>query len=202
VREGKGAGGLPSRLERLHQANWDEFEKAVAGGWRAQGFHGPKHVFTVKKTDVKHAISEGLPAQFEHAIDELYQNSVMAPGSVVLATAYSDPKKPRGTGKDEPVIWSTATARGGSTKTCWVTTSRPWPTPSTGLVAPRSDLGRRRRLQTGIIHDPRRIFQARVASPATAVSVATADASIWQAPDPSRRQSASGRADQGADHHR
>ena len=43
--------------------NWDEFEKAVAGGWRTQGFHGPAHEFTVKKTEVKHPISDGLPAR-------------------------------------------------------------------------------------------------------------------------------------------
>jgi type 1 glutamine amidotransferase len=84
---------------------WDEYEKLIAGGWRTQGFHGPRHVFTVKKTDAKHPISDGLPAEFEHTIDELYQNSKMLPGNVVLATAYSDPDKPRGTGKDEPVIW-------------------------------------------------------------------------------------------------
>ena len=60
----------------------------------------------------KHPISDGLPAQFEHTIDELYQNSVMVPGNVVLATAYSDPKKPRGTGKDEPVIWVNTYGKG------------------------------------------------------------------------------------------
>jgi type 1 glutamine amidotransferase len=43
--------------------------------------------------------------EFTHTIDELYQNSKLVPGSVVLATAYSDPQKPRGTGKEEPVIW-------------------------------------------------------------------------------------------------
>ena len=85
--------------------NWEEFEKAIAGGWRTQGFHGPTHEFTVKKTDVKHPISEGLPAQFDHVIDELYSNTMLTPGSVVLATAYADPAKPSGTGKDEPVIW-------------------------------------------------------------------------------------------------
>jgi type 1 glutamine amidotransferase len=105
VRGGKGLVAYHFASSAFTKPNWDEFEKAVAGGWRSQGFHGPKHVFTVKKTDVKHPISDGLPAQFEHAIDELYQNSVLAPGSVVLATAYSDPKKERGTGKDEPVIW-------------------------------------------------------------------------------------------------
>ena len=30
---------------------------------------------------------------------------MLTPGSVVLATAYSDPAKPKGTGKDEAVIW-------------------------------------------------------------------------------------------------
>ena len=45
-------------------------------------------------------------------IDELYQNSLMVPGSVVLATAYSDPSKPKGTGKDEPVIWVNTYGKG------------------------------------------------------------------------------------------
>ncbi len=85
--------------------DWEEYEKLISGGWRKQGFHGPKHVFTVKKTDADNPISKGLPSEFTHVIDELYQNSKMLPGAVVLATAYSDPDKPRGTGKDEPVIW-------------------------------------------------------------------------------------------------
>jgi sialate O-acetylesterase len=105
VRDGKGLVAYHFASSAFTKPNWDDFEKAVAGGWRSQGFHGPKHVFTVKKTDVKHPVSDAAPPAFEHVIDELYQNSVMVPGSIVLATAYSDPKKPRGTGKDEPVIW-------------------------------------------------------------------------------------------------
>ena len=85
--------------------NWAEFEKAIAGGWRTQGYHGPKHEFTVKKTAVKHPISEGLPADFDHAIDELYSASMRTRGSLVLATAYADASKPQGTGIDEAVIW-------------------------------------------------------------------------------------------------
>ena len=50
--------------------------------------------------------------QFEHKIDELYQNSVMVPGNIVLATAYSDPQKPKGTGKDEAVIWVNTYGKG------------------------------------------------------------------------------------------
>jgi type 1 glutamine amidotransferase len=112
VHDGKGLVGYHFASSAFTKPNWEEFEKAVAGGWRTQGFHGPAHVFTVKKTDIKHPISEGLPAKFAHTIDELYQNSMMLPGSVVLATAYSDPKKPRGTGKDEPVIWVSSYGKG------------------------------------------------------------------------------------------
>ena len=85
--------------------NWEEFEKAIAGGWRTQGYHGPAHEFPVKKTAVEHPVSKGLTAKFDHVKDELYSNSLLTPGSVVLATAYCDPAKPRGTGKDEAVVW-------------------------------------------------------------------------------------------------
>jgi sialate O-acetylesterase len=112
VREGKGLVVFHHASGAFTKPNWDEFEKAVAGGWRTKGFHGPPHVFNVKKTDTKHPISEGMPAQFEHKIDELYQNSVMVPGNIVLATAYSDKSKPRGTGLDEPVIWVNTYGKG------------------------------------------------------------------------------------------
>jgi type 1 glutamine amidotransferase len=85
--------------------NWSDYEQALAGGWRTQGYHGPKHEFTVKKTDVKHPITEGLSSEFHHAIDELYSACMRTRGSVVLATAYSDPSKPQGTGMDEAVVW-------------------------------------------------------------------------------------------------
>ena len=85
--------------------NWKDFEQAIAGGWRTQGYHGPKHEFTVKKTDVKHPITEGLPSQFDHALDELYSASMRTKGSIVLVTAYADPAKPSGTGMDEAMVW-------------------------------------------------------------------------------------------------
>ena len=51
VREGKGLVVFHHASSAFIKPNWDEFEKAVAGGWRSQGFHGPKRiVFTVKKT--------------------------------------------------------------------------------------------------------------------------------------------------------
>jgi type 1 glutamine amidotransferase len=59
---------------------------------------------TIRKAD--HPITKGMPADFRHSNDELYQNSVMLPGSVVLATAYSDNSTDKkNSGKDEPVVW-------------------------------------------------------------------------------------------------
>jgi len=42
----------------------------------------------------------------------LYQNSVMVPGNEVLATAYSDPAKEKGTGNHEPVVWVNSYGKG------------------------------------------------------------------------------------------
>ncbi len=104
IKGGKGLVVYHYASSAFVKPNWVEFEKVV-GGWRTQGFHGPKHEFTVKTTAEKHPISEGLVSSFHHAIDELYQNSMIPSGATVLATAYSDPNKPKGTGKDEPVTW-------------------------------------------------------------------------------------------------
>jgi type 1 glutamine amidotransferase len=82
-----------------------EFEKAIAGGWRKQGNHGKRHEFslTVRK---EHPITKGLPAEFAHSNDELYQNSVMPPDAETLMTAYSDKKiDPKNSDKHEPVVW-------------------------------------------------------------------------------------------------
>ena len=81
-----------------------EFERAIAGGWRKQGYHGKMHQFTVTVRK-EHPVTRGLK-EFKHGRDELYQNSLMLPGSEVLATAYSDRSKdPKNTGKHEPVVW-------------------------------------------------------------------------------------------------
>ena len=83
-----------------------EFEKVIAGGWRKQGNHGKRHEFSVTIRKDDHPITKGLPAEFAHADDELYQNSVMFPKSVVLATAFSDKKKDaKNSDKHEPVVW-------------------------------------------------------------------------------------------------
>jgi len=88
-----------------------EFEQIIAGGWRKQGFHGKMHEFvvTVRKD---HPITKGI-GEFKHGRDELYQNSVITPGSEVLATAYSVKEvDPKNTGKHEPVVWVSTFGKG------------------------------------------------------------------------------------------
>jgi type 1 glutamine amidotransferase len=81
-----------------------EYEKAIAGGWRKQGNHGKMHEFTASVRK-KHPITEGLK-DFVHGRDELYQNSVMLPGSEILVAAFSDKKiDPKNTDKLEPIVW-------------------------------------------------------------------------------------------------
>ncbi len=90
-----------------------EFEQAIAGGWRKQGNHGKRHVFSVTIRKLDHPITQGMPNTFVHADDELYQNSVMLPGSVVLATAFADHGlDPKNSGKDEPVVWVATYGKG------------------------------------------------------------------------------------------
>jgi type 1 glutamine amidotransferase len=93
---------------------WDkEFERVIAGGWRKQGYHGKRHEFSVTVRKADHPIMKGMPAEFPHSNDELYQNSVMFPDSVVLATAFSDSTKdPKNTGKHEPIVWVASYGKG------------------------------------------------------------------------------------------
>jgi type 1 glutamine amidotransferase len=112
VRGGKGLVIHHFASAAFANPNKPEFEKAIAGGWRTQGYHGPKHEFKVKKTPVQHPVSAGLPVEFDHVIDELYSASMRTRGSLVLATAYADPSKPQGTGMDEAVVWVNAYGKG------------------------------------------------------------------------------------------
>jgi type 1 glutamine amidotransferase len=84
----------------------NEFEKVIAGGWRRKGDHGKRHPFNVAIRKADHPITKGMPAEFAHSNDELYQNSVMFDDSTVLATAFSDKSiDPKNSGKAEPVVW-------------------------------------------------------------------------------------------------
>ncbi len=68
------------------------------------GHHGPRHAFVVKTQDPNHAIMRGLPTEWLHVEDELYdQLRGPAKNVHILATAWSDPAKD-GTGRHEPML--------------------------------------------------------------------------------------------------
>jgi type 1 glutamine amidotransferase len=109
--------------------NWKAYNEMIGiGGWRNRnqaagplwyfkdgklvsdetpgpaGAHGDRLPFQLVTREPEHPIMKGLPKQWMHAGDELY-NKMRGPGAnmMVLATAYSDPSN-KGTGRDEPIL--------------------------------------------------------------------------------------------------
>lgn len=68
------------------------------------GHHGSQHDFTIIVRDDEHPITKGLPHEWLHVKDELY-DLLRGPGEnmKILATAYADPKF-GGSGRHEPMI--------------------------------------------------------------------------------------------------
>ncbi|WP_165253695.1 ThuA domain-containing protein, partial [Paludisphaera soli] len=107
---GKGVVAFHAALSA--HADWPEYEVMIGGAWRRGAKHSPYHRFRVDLKAPDHPILEGLPASFV-THDELNQGLAMQPGITVLATAYDDPENRgpgpqgvRGSGKDEPVMWT------------------------------------------------------------------------------------------------
>jgi type 1 glutamine amidotransferase len=126
----KNGGGLVT----VHAADnsfgqWSEYNRMIGvGGWRERteksgplwffkdgkpdsdtspgraGNHGARVPFQVVMRNSEHPIAKGLPKEWMHQGDELY-NSLRGPGEnmTILATAYSDPAN-HGTGRDEPML--------------------------------------------------------------------------------------------------
>jgi uncharacterized protein len=109
--------------------NWKEFNlMSGVGGWRGRtdkagphfydldgkmtsdnppgnaGMHGQRLPFKIVDQVTDHPITAGLPREWMHVGDELY-NNLHGPGQnmTILATAYSDPAN-KGTGHDEPIL--------------------------------------------------------------------------------------------------
>jgi len=105
---------------------WDEYNKMIGiGGWGGRnektgpyvyyngtgelvrdtsaggaGGHGPQHEFAITTRAPEHPIMKGLPTEWMHTKDELYEKlRGPAENIEVLATAYSDPEKNGGKNK-------------------------------------------------------------------------------------------------------
>lgn len=111
--------------------DWDEYSKICAlGGWEgrtekdgpyvywkdgalfkdtsigAGGSHGRRHEYVLNERNSEHPITKGLPVQWLHAEDELYDR-MRGPGNIkdILYTAYSD-KETGGSGREEPLVFT------------------------------------------------------------------------------------------------
>ncbi len=76
------------------------------------GHHGAQHPFTVIVRDAEHPITKGMPAQWLHANDELY-DFLRGPADnmTVLATAFATKDK-GGSGRHEPMLFTVTYGQG------------------------------------------------------------------------------------------
>ena len=76
------------------------------------GHHGSRLPFQVTIVDPAHPIAKGLPKQWMHAADELY-DSLRGPADhlTLIATAFSDPAN-KGTGENEPMLLAISYEKG------------------------------------------------------------------------------------------
>jgi type 1 glutamine amidotransferase len=128
----------------VHAANnsfggWKEYNRMIGMGWRGNNFgdrlivdnegqqvrvpkgkgpgagHGAQHAFAIVVRDPDHPITKGMPREWLHAQDELYQGMRGPIENVhLLATAYADKKKggPSSTNENEPMIWTITYGKG------------------------------------------------------------------------------------------
>jgi type 1 glutamine amidotransferase len=109
-----GIGGWYGRTEKHGPYVYlDDKGKVVRDTTPGQGgHHGPQHEFTIRTRDVKHPIMQGLPDEWMHTKDELY-DSLRGPAEDmhILATAFSSPEF-GGSGRHEPMLMTLDYGRG------------------------------------------------------------------------------------------
>lgn len=81
-------------------------ELVTDGSDGPSGSHGKQHEYVMNRYDGKHPITKGLPAEWKHAQDELYDR-MRGPGNIksLLYSAYSSPDT-NGSGREEPLLFT------------------------------------------------------------------------------------------------
>jgi len=117
--------------------DWPEYNRIIAlGGWEGRneksgpyvywkdgklikdnspgngGSHGKQHQYVLNGRDMSHPITKGLPSQWLHTLDELYDR-MRGPGDIasLLYTAYSDVET-GGSGREEPLLFTVSYGKG------------------------------------------------------------------------------------------
>ncbi len=117
--------------------DWKEYNEIIAlGGWGGRneksgpyvywkdggltrdetpgsgGSHGARHEYVMNRRDSEHPIVKGLPENWKHASDELYDR-MRGPGNIdaLLYTAYSSPET-GGSGREEPLVFTVRYGKG------------------------------------------------------------------------------------------
>ena len=100
-----GIGGWGNRTEKSGPyARWRDGQLVIEKKPGPGGHHGKRHAFVITTRNPSHPIMKGLPLEWMHVQDELY-DSLRGPAKNLnlLATAYSDPST-NGTGEHEPIL--------------------------------------------------------------------------------------------------
>ena len=129
----------------VHAANnaftgqWPEYDRMIGMGWRVNNYgdrltldaqgkelrvpkgkgpgagHGSQYPFVVTIRDSNHPVTKGMPHEWLHCRDELYQGMRGPIENVrLLATAFADPSKggKSSSNEHEPMIWTVAYGKG------------------------------------------------------------------------------------------
>ncbi len=136
LREGKIGLVIVHAANNSFPGKWKEYDKMIGLGWRDNKYgdrlivtdsgeekrvpkgqgpgagHGPMHAFQIVVRDAEHPVTKGMPREWLHARDELYQGMRGPVENVhLIATAFAD-KSNGGSGEHEPMIWTVSYGEG------------------------------------------------------------------------------------------